>query len=580
MEKLKTYWYSNQLNINVQIVGLAFFIFYAFLALIFYKERTLSFDSAAFSFQLIQTKTFFTPLHRWGSVFSQIIPLLAIKSGCSLDTFLKTYSLGFVLYYYIGFLIITLLFKNNRIAFIYLLTLCLTYRNTFYFSVSELSQGLVLVIVLYAMLTELQNEHSKNKRILFFCSFVLISILYFFHQLLIIPITFVFIYLMIKNKKYKNLQIWVLFGFTICWFGFRLMMLPENSYELVKIPDKQLFIKQIPNFFNLPSFKYLCQFFKTEILLVSIFFGVVQVLILIKKKWLMFLLFFTYVFTYIVLITITYYRGESPNMYEQYYILFGFFIAFSLDSITQHILPPKIMIVILPLLIYGFYKIYDAHELPTKRLNYLTALVRQGQKIENKKYIIHADDFPWGYAWNGWELSVETLLLSSIESNQNSVTFYVPEEGEKVELNLKRGNLHAPTWQKGIMNTNILDADYFYIPEKTNYMYLNQRTRNRAYYYERIKYDYIWMQAINRKAKERGVSIDEMIKIDAQYMANKYEQEHPAIPFSEKEIIIQEIRTNKKWMNLLQTKAKERGISIDEMISIDAEYIEKNENQD
>ena len=187
------FWLSNNIKAPINIVGLFFFITYGLFALVFYKERMLAFDSAAFAFEVIQTKTFFFFFGRWGSVFSQIMPLLFLKAGCSLATFLKVYSVGLILLYYLGFLTITLLLRNKKIGLVYLLTLCLTLRNTFYFSISEFSQGLALVVVLYAMLEYFYMENAKRKSLVLALSFVVIYTLYFFHQLLIIGVFFVLI---------------------------------------------------------------------------------------------------------------------------------------------------------------------------------------------------------------------------------------------------------------------------------------------------------------------------------------------------------------------------------------------------
>ena len=206
-------------------------------------------------------------------------------------------------------------------------------------------------------------------------------------------------------------------------------------------------------------------------------------------------------------------------MYEQYYIVFGVFVACTIDVTWKKELSKKYLVIfILPVLCYSSYKLYASHELPTKRLNYLTSLVKNGQKLKSKKYIITRENFPWGYAWVSWALPVETVLLSSIENNKNTVTFYVPNEGESPELITKNGELHAAPWHRWMMNTNILDTIHFNIPTETSYKILNNREKNFYYYYELIKYDYVWVKSIKEKDKEGNISIEEMIKQNAEYM--------------------------------------------------------------
>lgn len=568
-----------------QIIGFIFFLYFGSLSIYFYKERTLSFDTSSFVLQLVQNKTFFTPLDRWGSVFSQIIPLIFIKTGCSLSVFLKVYSFGFILINYLGFLIITIPLKNLRLGVVYLLTLCLTFRNTFYFSASEFAQGLVLVIVLSAMLEFLLLQKTIGKKtIIFLLCICLIYSLYFFHQLLIIPILFVLVYETLKISSFKNFYINGLFIFSIIWFGIKLFLLTGNSYESRKIPSTSILINQLPNFFKLPSYNYLIMFFEREFFIIPIIFVSGLILLVFKKNYLVFLfLLFTFL-GYLVLITITYYKGESPYMYEQYFIVFGFIIAYMIGYLSKKLDIKKYMIfIVIPLLFLGCFWIFQSHILPTKRIEYLSNLTKYGSKLPNKKYIIHNDDFPWGYAWINWAIPAETLLYSSLESNKNSIICYVPNRNEVVNTSSNNGQLLAVPWLRSLLNTNVLDSHYFNLPKETNYLITNRLTHSLSFIKEKIRYDQNWMAEIKRKAGEQNISIEEMIQKDAIYLLQElFRKEN--MENQEKKLRIKEIesqiRNDNDWMIIIREKAKKSNFSIDKMIRLDAEYIvsQKNEN--
>lgn len=569
MEKLKTYWFSKKTGTQVHLLGLLFFSFYGAFTLIFYKERTLSFDSAAFVFELVQTKSFFLPLGRWGSFFSQIIPLVFIKSGASLKTILMVYSFNFTLLYYLGFLIITLCFKNYRVALVYLLTLCLSYRNTFYFSASEFSQGLALVVVLYGLLIHAINHPLKTKQNIFLVlGFMLSVMLYYFHQLLIIPISVVFCLVFIENKAYKNWKLISVFFGTIIWYVFKVLSLPKNSYESSKIPTLDVFIEQTSNLFELPSYQYFLFFFQNQLIVTTTIFIISLFFLIIKKQLLSICLLITATFLYLFLIIITYYKGEGPNMYEQYYIVLGFFVALAVGAaLKKQKTTPIILLVFALIISYSFYKIYKAHELPTKRLNYLTKLIEIGKKLPNKKYIILPKDYLGVYAWANWAIPVETLLASSLKENKNSVTFYVPKnETEKVADKLPNGQLHAAPWQKKLMNTKRLDSNYFKLPENTAYLTFKSFRRDRYYFYELIKYDFKWMEIIKKGAKEEGITVEENIWRNADYMASITVSQTPL------EKKIDEIKKNEKWMVLIREKAKQQKVAIEKIILEDAKY--------
>src|SRR5689334_21683384 len=91
----------------LQSIGLLFFGTLFTLAFVFYKERMLSYDPAFFSFKIIFERDFDVELGRWGSVVSQVLPLWFLQLGCSLETFLRVYSVSFILIYYLIFLFLS-----------------------------------------------------------------------------------------------------------------------------------------------------------------------------------------------------------------------------------------------------------------------------------------------------------------------------------------------------------------------------------------------------------------------------------------------------------------------------------------
>lgn len=88
---------------------------------------------------------------------------------------------------------------------------------------------------------------------------------------------------------------------------------------------------------------------------------------------------------------------------------------------------------------------------------------------------------------------------------------------------------------------------------------------------ENIKQNKEWLADIERKAKEKNISVSEMITLDAVYI---YKTE-----YSKPEVMalldqnIERIRNSQEWMNDILKKALEKNVSMDEMIEMDAKYI-------
>ena len=85
-----------------------------------------------------------------------------------------------------------------------------------------------------------------------------------------------------------------------------------------------------------------------------------------------------------------------------------------------------------------------------------------------------------------------------------------------------------------------------------------------------------WMKTIREKADRYYMPVDEMVKIDAEYMAWMYLKDET--PFKRRVRHYEDlIRNTPEWLETIKGKAKERGISLDEMIKMDATYMANEE---
>ena len=64
----------------------------------------------------------------------------------------------------------------------------------------------------------------------------------------------------------------------------------------------------------------------------------------------------------------------------------------------------------------------------------------------------------------------------------------------------------------------VLDTNYFKIPTSTDYLLTNRIRRSETYYKSKIRYDLEWRLEVKKKAEERGITLEEMIQIDAKYL--------------------------------------------------------------
>ncbi len=81
---------------------------------------------------------------------------------------------------------------------------------------------------------------------------------------------------------------------------------------------------------------------------------------------------------------------------------------------------------------------------------------------------------------------------------------------------------------------------------------------------EQIKADSNWSSLISKKADEAGKTFDEMITIDAQYLQDMDAE----IVTIENEII-----QNEEWLNTIRQKAESQNVNLNQAIRADAEFM-------
>jgi len=485
----------------ILFTGILFFSFLIYISWLFYKERVLCFDPAFFAFQIIDTKNFSIALGRWGAIFSQILPLWALKNGSSMETFLRLFSIAPIINYTIIFLIITLGLKNYRAALALLLALCLGFRHAFYYTTAELYLGIALSILLWAIIAPEKEYSSKiKKHIAFIASLPLIYIMSYSHQLTIFPIVFIFIAEFLANKRYKDAHLWTLLCVTIIWYYLRIFVFKSTEYEMEKIPSPDVFVKQLPFINNLSSTLYFKHFAKHYLWLLFLTFFISWLYLFKMKNWLYFIFLPAFSLFYLVIILITYYKGESVLMYQNYYTVFGVFAAVPFMYILYSNFKEKWrLFFVIPLLVLSLVGIYNAHNILTKRLEYIDHLVTYGRKQDNKKFLISVQNFQWQIGWVSWVLPFETALYSAIDGPDSVVTFFAADDVNKHDSLINRENVFlGPEWSLTWYGSQNLNRNYFHFPS-SGYKKLNLSQADTLFHEETFNKNNVQIEPVEDK---------------------------------------------------------------------------------
>jgi hypothetical protein len=431
------------------------FGFLAILSVYYYKERMLPFDNAFYVFKLIHFENFNIENGRWGAVPSQILPLIALKLNAGLKLIMQLYSLNILLFHYVCYLIIRYFIKDKWFAVILCLSLVLLYRYTFYYSASEVHFGFGVTSIIGALVFKNINNYTIKMKTVWFI-LILVSIVYlmFTHLLFVfyIPLYYLLSWILIKENRKQKL-FYTSFVIALLLPTVKILSIKSDSYDASKIPSLDVFTSQLPNIFSLPSYLFIKEFYNTYYYpLIPLIIALSVIGLLFKRKILTLLSCVLFFIGFSTLILITYYRGESPVVQENYWILLGIVIAFAFtEGILKNIKPIFVSAFLVLVFSYSSYKIWKGHFLYTQRNEYFERVNAEIRKHGTRKGMVSDRTIDWGKIISRWDIAFESLLLSSIDSPDSATTFFLASSMNEYDSLISSPDLFvsvdfAPLW--------------------------------------------------------------------------------------------------------------------------------------
>ena len=454
----------------VLVIGFLFFFAYFFLAIWYYKERTLFADTANFLFQMINLNSFFIAAERWSEIIIQLFPLAVIKSDGSLPNILLAYSFSSAFFHFLVFLLITFVLRNYKASILLLITLTLTVRHTFYAANSEFSHGLSCCILFFALMEKVLEKNVRSQPRDIFAALFTIIVCVFFHPLLAAPLMYVLVHVSIAQKAYFSKSSMLIFIGIVLVFGLKFLSIEDNSYENTQIPTLNTIVMGLLNFTDLQSFIYFKEFVFNEfgfvllVVIISISAGIYQ------KHYVLTVLFILAGLLYTLAILLAYHYGESPYLYQQRFVLYGFIIAIYMGGLLKSAQQEKVFNYLsLAIIFISLFQIYNYHEIPSKRISYVDKLMGQEKSLNhNDKFILKRKDFLWDVAWLTWSLPCESILISSLKGKNETKTICVDISKEQnLSLQAQGGKFYITSSK--LMNFSDLNKNYFNLKEETPY---------------------------------------------------------------------------------------------------------------
>ncbi len=452
------------------IFGTFTYVFFLFIAIYFFMERTAFIDIAFHLFSIFKDNDFAIQNNRFVAFITQLFPLLSFKLGIDLKYIAIFYSMSFVILNATIFYIVTTVLKSWKFGFAMILMNTIMATHTVYWIQSELQQGLSFLVLFFGLLYyHLENTYNDNDKRKLFIEGLLVILTFFLvfaHPLMIFPFTFLSLYFAIIKKERINNYLYYLFLFLFL-FAVKSVFF-KTHYDSNAMSGISNIKKLFPNYITLESnkkfLKYVISdyyFLPATLLFISIFY-------IVKKQFVKFILILGSFIFYLMLVNISYPNGADQFYIENIYLPLSVFLVFPLSfDIIGNIKPKYFSLILSVFLIIRLADIYDTHSIYTDRVNYLNNLIVESDKSESKKLIIQENEEIKSKIIMSWSTPYEIWLLSTIKNSKSS-SIIITENTKDLEWLLPYKNKFITKW--GAFDYSELPSKYFIFNDTTKYI--------------------------------------------------------------------------------------------------------------
>ena len=450
---------NKSIHITTLIEYFSFFTLTLF-SIWFYEER-LHADSGWYAFNLINSESFHIEHGRFILFFSQILPWIALKFGLSLKSILLAYSLNHIFFPFSILLICKHFFKHKTAGLLIVALQLISISKGFFCPMFELYY-VAHLLVLFAVIL-----HS-DFRYKYFLLPPLLLVICTGHPLSFLLALFVIAYRFIDQGKgvYKSSFAFILI-ITICYF---VQSQYTTEYDLAK---------QNAFYNTLATASYdLLYFIKLIKMLLAYYWGVIVIflltgsLLLAQKRYYHLLIFIGSFCLFLAIANVSYYGFHITRYQEQVYFPFSFVVAFPLFFYVL----PKVAIskqnilftVFILLLITRFINLENESMFFVQRTNEIEQQISTARNLNIKKAIVSQKSL--SYPTN-WSYPIESMLISSITGNKNTVNLATDEDYHYQEnsQHLDSSKYILRKWE--IMPISQLNFSYFQL-DTTQYQEL------------------------------------------------------------------------------------------------------------
>ena len=456
---------------QTSLIGNITFLVLAIMAIVFWRERTIMLDASFQSFDVINKGKLAIQVQRFGAAFVQMFPLLTSKLGLPLKAILISYSLSFIIFHYLMFLICNYILKIKEMALSIVLFTILMTVHTFFWVQNEVIQGISVVFVYFALL--INRERSQKIRWFDFplALLILIAAVYF-HPLNVFAFVFCILFFLISSDNIINLQK-IIFS-VASWIAIVVAKVYITKVSTYDVGSMQRFTTNISK--PIAELKhgeainlFLSHCFDDFVILILLALSI-AIYYTTTKEYRKLVLFSLLTISYILLVLVSFYDSKFWFYLESQFLPLSviFILPLVFDIIPSFKKERTALITISALIVYKLFYISYSSQIYTQRLNYLNELLIYTYRFDSTKFMVDNDDIQQNKLLMHWGCAYETLYLSLLKSPDSTRTIVIYDE-PKNEL-----------WITGQKNSFHAAYDMIKYPE-ANHNYFNFKDTVHSY---------------------------------------------------------------------------------------------------
>lgn len=419
--------------VNRIVPHIPWFVLFA-MAAFFYKARIFA-ESGLYFSQFINTQTFYIECQRIISGISQIMPLIGVWLGLDIKYILLIYSLSPVIFFYILFLFVYYGLRDRRSGLLMILTQTVGIVHSFFIPVFELYYGVSLLITFYAI-WRLPFRYNVLYILLILEVLILLS-----HPLAFMLFAYVLIYNFSKEntKPFKfYLPVILIFLGALAFKYFFLCDYESNklAWQFNYAENEQYLLFRNPAYYETIGIFMLRYFLEILIAFIIVIFMLIR-----QKQWFRLLVVSGTFLTYLFLVNSA--NTLVPSSYMEQ-LMFPFVLIVFMPLIygfpakgRQGLFNISILLVS-ALIAYRLVLIYSGSDIFKKRITQMEQLIETARQKGGSKFVVTEDIADHEYSMFNWSYPIETMLLSAVDGNDQTITivpdkdYYSDKANEKI----------------------------------------------------------------------------------------------------------------------------------------------------